>query len=227
MKCFSALFLASAAIAGSALAQTTVDFSSFSQAGTGFNGLGNSVSVNFAPQVDLGFVSSGGSFGNLLGVWQDGSANHPVGGSTATSLMEYYGGSTTTMVDLGSPAFALNSIDLASWGVGETGTMTVTFNGIRLDGTTVSQSFVVANSGSATPALQRFTFGSGFSELASVSFQQGSFATSAAFQFDNVSVTPAAAAVPEPSALWLMGAGLLGVAAMRRGGQRLRSGWTQ
>jgi hypothetical protein len=196
------LMIAAASMAsGNVLAQTTViSFSTLSQAGTGFRQIGNTVS-----QGGFSFVSSGGSFGNILGVWQDGSANHPSGGGASTSLAEYFAGSTTTMTALDSSAFQLNAIDLASWAVGQSGTMTVTFNGTKTDGSAVSQSFAVPNSGNSTPVLQHFTFGTTFSNLASVRFTQGTNAISTAFQFGNISVSP----VPEPSTVWLLGSSFL------------------
>jgi hypothetical protein len=199
---FTTLMFATALMAtGNVLAQTTVvSFSTLSQAGTGFRQIGNTVT-----QSGFTFVSSGGSFGNILGVWQNGSANHPSGGVSSTSLAEFFAGSTTSMTASDSSPFQLNAIDLASWAVGQSGTMTITFNGIRIDGSTVSQSFSVPNSGASTPALQHFAFGATFSNLASVRFTQGTNSVGTAFQFNNISVSP----VPEPSAAWLLGSSFL------------------
>ena len=58
----------------------TINFGSLSQPGTGFVSMGTSVS-----QGGFTFTSTGGPFGDQLGVWQNGSANHPIGGiSTCT-----------------------------------------------------------------------------------------------------------------------------------------------
>jgi len=201
MKLNTLVLLLASAASASAIAQSTViNFSSLSQAGTDFRQLGTQVSLN-----GFTFSSSGGNFGNALGVWQDSSANHPLGGAASTAPMEYYGDSSTTMTSTDGSAFQLQGIDLASWGAGQTGTMTVTFNGTRTDGALVSQSFTVINSGASTPALQHFDFQSSFTNLASVQFTQGRTANSSAFQFNNLSVSP----IPEPSTAWLLATGAL------------------
>jgi hypothetical protein len=209
MKLSTLVLLVASTTCASGIAQAAViSFSSLSQPGTELRQLGNTVS-----QDGFTFASSGGSFGNILSVWQAGSANLPVGGVASTSLMEYYAESTTTMTATDGSAFQLNGIDLASWAVGQIGTMTVTFDGTRTDGSLVSQSFDVINSGNSTPELQRFEFGASFTNLSSVRFKQGRNSFSTAFQFNNLSVST----VPEPGSLALLALAAGGAAlALRR-----------
>jgi hypothetical protein len=189
---------------------TTINFASFSQAGTNFNALGASVT-----QSGFTFSSSGGGFCNTLGVWEDSSPNHPTGGTSTTSLLEYCADATTTMVQFGNVAFDLNAIDLAEWGAdqaGGAGTFTVTFSGTRADSSTVTQTFTVSNN-SGSPNLQHFAF-SGFTNIVSVSFVQGIFLSGTAYQFNNVVVNETT--VPEPATYILVATGLLTLLGYRK-----------
>lgn len=156
---------------------------------------------------------------NLLNVWQNDSPNHPVGGTAATSLMDYYASATTTMTMQSGSPFTVSSIDLAPWGTAQTGTMDVTFFGTKPDTTVVQQTFTVANSDGATPVLQTFHFNAGFSGLSSLTVTQGVYFGSTGFQFNNVVAAP----VPEPAALALMTGGLLGLAGLQRRRRRSAS----
>jgi hypothetical protein len=178
-----------------------VDFSSLSESGTGFLAIGNTVMQN-------GFkFSSVGGAGNELGVWKNEDSNHPDGGAVNTSLLEYYAGSETTMTEINGNPFQLNAISLASWGVGQNGSMNVTFIGTKSDSSTVQQTFLVSNSGGSTPFLQQFQFSSEFTDVTSVSFIQGTYAGSSAYQFNNIVVN----AVPVPAAIWLFSSALVGI----------------
>ncbi len=171
-----------------------VNFAGLSEAGTAARFLGTTVL-----QDGFRFESE-----QTLAVWQDSSPNHPVGGMAATSLLDYFAGATTTVSAESGELFSVASIDLASWGVGQTSAMEVRFIGTDANNGVVQQTFSVANSGNSTPALATFEFNSSFSNLVSLRFQQGVYAGSTAFQFNNLDVT----VVPEPGTWALMLAGL-------------------
>ena len=112
----------------------------------------------------------------------------------------------------------LTGIDLAQWGAdqpGGPGTFDVTFFGTRSDSSTVNQTFQVErNAGS--PILQPFLF-SGFTDLVSVTFQQGVFGGGTAYQFNNVVLEgDFPATVPDSGSLSLVGMAVGFVIAMRR-----------
>jgi hypothetical protein len=164
----------------------SINFSDLSEPGTGY--------VNFAATVRDGFSFSSdltGPYGGLgLTVWRNDDPNHPVGGATTTSLFEYTALNTTTIARVGGGAFGLTAIDLAPWGQflsSFPATFPVTFKGTKSDHTTVQQTFMVENRPGA-PQLQTFTF-TGFTDLTSVSVQQGVYFSGTAFQFDNVVLT--------------------------------------
>jgi hypothetical protein len=164
----------------------SINFSDLAQAGTGY--------VNFAATVHDGFAFTSdltGPYGGLgLTIWRNDDPNHPVGGATTTSLFEYTALNTTTITRVGGGAFGLTAIDLAPWGQvlnGFPATFQVTFVGTKSDHTTVQQTFTVANN-PGKPQLQTFTF-TGFTDLISVSMQQGIYSAGTGFQFDNVVLT--------------------------------------
>jgi len=107
---------------------------------------------------------------------------------------------TTTLT--GASAFSIGSIDLrrgfsfSNW--------SVTFTGTKADASTVTQSFSLNNTNWNT-----FTFGAGFSNLTSLSWDEGALRV---YAFDNINVT----AVPEPETYAMMLAGLGLVALARR-----------
>jgi hypothetical protein len=114
---------------------------------------------------------------------------------------------TTTLTNASSSAFSISSIDLlrrlslVNW--------SVTFTGIKTDTSVVSQTFTFTNNNWNT-----FNFNSGFTNLASLSWNEG---LTRVYAFDNLNVT---AAVPEPEtyAMLLAGLGLVGLARRRKQG---------
>jgi hypothetical protein len=191
-------------LTGVAAQGTTINFSSLSQSGTGITTEGTSYTQQ-------GFTFSGNS--STLAVWQASSSNLPALSASDTSLFQYFAAATTTLTDAGNAAFTLNSIDLAPLIAGGSGTFTVTFVGTHADHTTVMQTFTVSD---GTPAaLQLFDL-SGFSNVVSVSFAQGTnsgffAAQDTAFQFDDVVLNAAATGTPEPGSLSLLAIGAAGL----------------
>ncbi|MRW92960.1 PEP-CTERM sorting domain-containing protein [Duganella sp. FT80W] len=111
---------------------------------------------------------------------------------------------TTTLTSLTSPAFNLNSIDLIrlparrDW--------TVTFIGTKTDNTTVSQTITITDN-----AWHTYSLGADFTDLVSVTWQEGVLRL---YAYDNIDVT----AVPEAEtwAMLLAGLGMLGWMQRRR-----------
>lgn len=112
--------------------------------------------------------------------------------------------------------FSMQSIGLAGF-LGAAANVTLT--GYLMGGSTVTQTCAVSGSAfGANPPMQACALGGAFSGLASVQFAALNAFGEPLAEFDNVVVTPAATAVPEPATVVLFGAGLLAVggAARRR-----------
>lgn len=136
--------------------------------------------------------------------------------STWGSTSDFYTGSTalandndgglTQLSQIGGGLFSLSSISLAALYPSITeDSVEVSFTGLLGNGSTVSQTFMVA---AGMP--QVFNFDSSFTNLASVSWANNAMY----HQFDDINVV----AVPEPEsyAMLLAGLGLIGALARRR-----------
>ncbi|WP_229259320.1 PEP-CTERM sorting domain-containing protein [Duganella aceris] len=174
---------------------TTIDFDAASVSQLNhINWLGSSFGSSYTED---GFtLQSSGPFPVNSLVVADITYNAGSYAMAATSL-------ATTTLTAGS-AFSIGSIDLlrapsfSNW--------TVTFTGTKADSSTVMQSFTLN-----TANWKTFTFGSSFTNLTSLSWNEGLVRI---YAFDNINVT----AVPEPEtyAMLLGGLGLVGFAARRR-----------
>jgi len=172
---------------------TTINFASLESLGTPGTGccsVGDLRSQGSTVTVD-GFTFTSSNVQQLFGlsVWASYNANHPQGGSPATSLFEYAAADTTTMTKQGGGMFTLTGIDFAEYNAnmaGGPGTFDVTLIGTKGDSSIVSQTVQVQrNAGS--PQLQSFNL-AGFTNVIKVTMTQGAY-TNNAFQFNNLIVT--------------------------------------
>ncbi len=196
-----------AVLATTGIAQaTTLNFASLAQAGSGFNSIGPSYTQS-------GFTLSS----TALTAWESGAASLPSLSAADTSLFEFYADYTTTLTAAGNAAFTLNSVDLAPLIAGGSGTFNVTFVATFANSSTLSDTCTVSDGSPAT--LQTCAL-AGFSNVVSVSFQQGTNigyfgSQETGFQFDNL-VINGATSVPEPATFGLMALGLVAAVASRR-----------
>nr|WP_229262265.1 PEP-CTERM sorting domain-containing protein [Duganella guangzhouensis] len=178
--------------------------------------------ANTTIDFDAGSVQSQLNYQNWIATWtgtsyvEDGfllQSSGPWGNQLLASEITYNNGSyamaatpvgTTTLTSLTSPAFNLNSIDLIrlparrDW--------TVTFIGTKTDNTTVSQTITITDN-----AWHTYSLGADFTDLVSVTWQEGVLRL---YAYDNIDVT----AVPEAEtwAMLLAGLGMLGWMQRRR-----------
>ena len=158
--------------------------------------------VGYSYEEDGFLVSNLNTSGFDFSVW--GSSSMFFTGST--SMMNDNDAGVTQLTQLGGGLFSLSSITLATaFPYLTEDNVSVTFIGTLGNGSTVSQTFSVADG-----AAQVFSFDASFTSLASVNWTNEAMYS----QFDDINV----AAVPEPEsyAMLLLGLGVLGAAARRR-----------
>ena len=120
-------------------------------------------------------------------------------------------GATTTLTRTDGGLFALNRIDLSE-DLFAFYTFPVTFSGISATNGMVQQDFWL----DGMVGAETFSFDSTlFTDLVSVSWQQGDMSNFTSYHFANVDVTPLnGPAVPEPVTVLLLASGVLGLVGM-------------
>jgi hypothetical protein len=140
----------------------------------------------------------------------------------STSLFTNAFGGVTTLARLDGTAFGLEGIKLAYFFPADLPGLDVTFSGVRLDGSLVTQMLTLPSiTASSSLELYYYSFTSAFSQVQSVSWTQATAFDADLYQIDDV-VVSTATTTPEPSALTLFGMGLLGIIAVMRHRARYR-----
>jgi len=112
-----------------------------------------------------------------------------------------------TLTKIGGGAFSIQSFDVSEWDSSHTRGNSVNVEGLISGGGSISTVFTTDNSF----AFETFSFGAGWTNLASVTFQNAN----GRMAYDNI-VVDAPTAVSEPGALAILGLGLAGLAFARR-----------
>jgi hypothetical protein len=148
-----------------------------------------------------------------LATW---TADNPVYYTGSPALYNNLPGAVV-FTPVGGQTFAFQSIGLAPF-LGQLGNpTTVLFTGVLAAGGTVTRSVDVPGGVFGTPATSSNYAFAGFTGLRALRFEVTSPEVEPFVQFDNVTfATGTVAVVPEPSALLLVGSGVLGVGALAR-----------
>lgn len=197
---------------------------------------GNATTINFSalndPNTDRvelapsGYSVDGYTFTGTQqpGIWTtgdpgypiEGIPDNPVGGSANVALSTLFAGGTITVTKDDSQAFNVLSIDVAQWGAfpeGFTGTYAAFFSGYDAGNSLIaSQVCTGLDVAAGQPVLSTCNL-SGFTNISSLVFTEGTYDSGEAAQFTNIVVTNA---MPEPGTPFLIGSGLLGVMALVR-----------
>lgn len=141
----------------------------------------------------------------------EGIPDNPVGGAADVALSTFFGGGMITMTKDDGQAFNVLSIDVAQWGAFPeefTGTYAAVFEGYDAGHNLIaSQVCTGPDIAAGQPVLGTCNL-SGFSNISSLVFTEGTYDSGGAAQFTNIVVTNA---TPEPGTTFLIGSGLLGM----------------
>ena len=177
----------------------TIDFNSLESSFSGANFVGS-------VYTEESYVLQHGSSiaENAFETWGSGSSNY----TGSASLFNNTHRGETILTQQNSSLFSMISIDLASFDLNlSTGDFiaseSVLFVGTKSDATTVEQIF---NLGTAVNVMNTYTFNLSFTDLTSLSWDQGSI-LGTRHQFDNVEIQ----AIPLPGSMFLFLTGLIGI----------------
>jgi len=203
-----------------------------------FVSAGHAVTINFSAldnpginRVDLapsGYDIDGFTFNGTQspGVWTTGDTgllvvpgvpDSPVGGDASVSLSTFYAGGIITMMSDDSQTFSVSSIDVAQWGgfvAGPLGSYAGFFRGYDAAHTLLVSQTCTGPDVSGQPVLSTCNL-SGFDNIFSLEFTEGTYESGEAAQFTNIVVNENAA-TPEPGTPLLIGSGLLGMMGLIR-----------
>jgi hypothetical protein len=197
---------------------------------------GHATTINFSAlddpetdRVDLaptGYSVDGYTFTGTQrpGIWTtgdpgfpiEGIPDNPAGGAANVSLSTFFAGGVITMTKDDNQAFNVLSIDVAQWGAfpeNFSGTYAAFFSGYDAGNNLIaSQVCTGPDVANGQPVLSTCNL-SGFLNISSLVFTEGTYESGEAAQFTNIVVT---SATPEPGTPFLIGSGLLGVMALIR-----------
>jgi len=191
-----------------------------------FVSAGSAITINFSgldnPSVDRvnlapsGYDVDGFTFTGTQtpGVWTTGSTglpvpgtpDNPVGGAASVSLSTFFAGGIITMTKDDSQTFNISSIDVAQWGAGAAGSYAGFFKGYDSGHNLIAAQTCAGADVAGQPVLSTCNL-SGFSNIFSLEFEEGTYQSGEAAQFTNIVVNENA--TPEPGTPFLIGSGFL------------------